>query len=73
MYLEKLKKVMFIKDYSAQLNTALTEYENRRPYKQYSIDWICDRIDWCWKWKKITEKEKDSFCERIVKVMEGDY
>ena len=35
---------MFIKDYSAQLNTALTEYENCKPYKQYSIDWICDRI-----------------------------
>jgi len=64
---------MFIKDYSAQLNTALTEYENCKPYKQYSIDWICDRIAWCWKWKKITEKEKDNFCERIVKVMEGDY
>lgn len=59
-------------NYSKQLNKALSEYENFKPVKQYPIDWICNRISWCWKWKKITEEEKDNFCERIIFIMEDN-
>lgn len=59
-------------NYSKQLNKALSEYENFKPVKQYSIDWICNRISWCWKWKKITKEEKDNFCERIIFIMEDN-
>ena len=57
-------------DYAKQIAKALAEYENFIPYKTHSIDWICDRISWCWKWRKITETEKDDFCDRIIYIME---
>ena len=57
-------------DYLKQLNDALAEYEQFKPYKTHSIDWICDRISWCWKWRKITEDEKNNFCDRIIYIME---
>lgn len=55
-----------------KINAAIREYEWYKPYKQYSIDWICSYIDWCWKWRKITEAQKDELCDRIIKVMEED-
>lgn len=58
--------------FEMQLDTALSEYENFKPCKQYSIEWICNRIDWCWKWRKISVDKKDEFCDRIIDIMEGD-
>ncbi len=60
-------------NYTKQLNKALADYEQFKPIKQYSIDWICNRIDWCWQWRKITPEEKDDFCDRIIKIMEGEF
>ena len=59
-----------MKNFYSQINDALIAYEDYRPYKPYPIDWICNRIDWCWKWKKITAQQKDELCDRIIKVME---
>ena len=56
--------------YESQIEKALSEYENNKPYKQYDIDWICNRISWGWKWKKISEQLKNNFCDRIIKIME---
>lgn len=58
--------------YEKQLHNALSEYEAYRPWKSHTIEWICNRIDWCWKWRKISEECKDAFCDRIIKIMEGD-
>ena len=55
-----------------QINEALISYEEYKPYHTKDIDWICNRIDWCWKWRKITEEQKDELIDRICKVMEGD-
>lgn len=66
----KLRKV---NDYAAQINNALREYEDcedYRHYKQHSIDWICNRIDWCWKFRKITEQQMNQFCDRVCEIME---
>ena len=57
-------------NYEQQIDKAIKEYENCRPYHQHSIEWICNRIDWCWKWRKINEKNKNDFVDRIVKIME---
>ena len=57
-------------NYSKQLNKALAEYENFKPVKQYSIDWICNRISWCWKWKKITEDQMIELSNRTVLILE---
>ena len=62
-------------DYAAQINNALREYEDcedYRYYKQHSIDWICNRIDWCWKFRKITEQQMNQFCDRVCEIMELD-
>ncbi len=60
------------KDYYIQLDNAIKSYEEYKPYHQYDTEWICNRIEWCWKWKHITEQEMEKFVDRICKVMEGD-
>ena len=58
--------------YYQQLDKALKSYEEFRPYHQYSIDWICDRITWCWKWKKITQEQMEEFALRATNILEGN-
>ena len=58
--------------FELQIHKALLEYEEYKPYKTKSIDWICNRIDWCWKWRKISAECKDNFCDRIIEVMKGE-
>lgn len=59
-------------DYYSQIDDALKSYEEYKPYHQYKIDWICDRIDWCWKWRKITKEQMEELADRAVVIMEGD-
>ena len=59
------------RDYYAEIDTALQSYENYKPWHDKSISWICDRIDWCWKFKHITENQMTELVERVCKVMDG--
>lgn len=59
-----------MKNYYSEINQALQSYENFKSYHTYNIDWICNRIDWCWKWKKITEDEMKELTNRVCEVME---
>ena len=59
-----------MKDYYSEINKAIQSYENFKPFHNYSIDWITNRIDWCWKWKKITQEQMEELVDRICKVME---
>lgn len=59
-------------NFYSEIDQALKSYENFKPYHTHSIDWICNRIDWCWKWKKISEPQKNELCERAIKVLEQD-
>lgn len=61
-----------MKDYYSEIDKALKSYEEYKPYHQYSIDWITDRIDWCWKFKKITEDQMTELADRIIKVMKAE-
>lgn len=56
--------------YYEQINKAIQDYEQGKSWHNKSIEWICSRIDWCWKWKKITEEQKNELVDRICKVME---
>ena len=58
--------------YSEQIEKALWSYENYKPYHPHSIEWICNRIEWCWKWKKISQKQMENFADRIVKIMDEE-
>lgn len=53
-----------------KIDKALNEYETFAPFHELSIDWICNRIAWCWKWKKITNEEMNSLCDRAIEVLE---
>ena len=57
-----------MKDYYREIDNALLSYENFKPYHEKTMDWITDRIDWCWKWKKITKEEMEFFVDRVCKI-----
>lgn len=55
--------------YYQQINKALLSYENHKPYHDKTMDWICNRIDWCFKWRKITEEEMTELVNRAVNIL----
>lgn len=58
------------KDFYKELDKALKDYEQYKPYHLYSIDQITDKIDWCWKFRKITEEQLEELADRVVKILE---
>ena len=58
--------------YYEQINKAIQDYEQGKSWHDKNIEWICNRIDWCWKWRKITEEQKNELADRICKVMEDE-
>lgn len=59
------------KEWFTQIDEALKSYEDYKPYHQYSIEWITDRIAWCYKWKKITKEQMETLANRVVIFLEG--
>ena len=53
-----------------EIDKALKSYEGYKPYHFHSMDWIINRIDWCWKWRKITKEQMEELADRACKVME---
>ena len=60
-----------MRDYYGEIDRALKRYEECKPWKDHDVDWICHRIDWCWKFRKISEKEMVELADRIVAVMDS--
>ena len=56
--------------YYKEIDKALKAYEEYNPYKDKTISWICDRIDWTWRWRKISKEQMGELVDRVVKVME---
>ncbi len=56
-----------MRDYYKEIDKTLTAIENYK-YAPHSIDWCADRIDWCWKWRKITREQMESLAERVITV-----
>lgn len=61
--------VKSIKNYYIEIDTALQAFENFRSYQPHTVDWICDRIAWAWKFKKITKAQMEELSDRIIEVM----
>ena len=57
------------KDYYSEINKELLCHEENR-YSRRSIEWISDRIDWCWKFRKIKDKQLTELTERVIKLLE---
>lgn len=60
-----------MKDYYKEIDKELQSYENYKPYHTKTIDWICNRIDWAWKWRKITKEQMEELTNRAVNYLEG--
>ena len=60
-----------MKDYYNEIDKALKSYEDCKPYHIHDIDWICNRIGWCWKFRHITPEQKDELCDRAIAVMDS--
>ena len=54
-----------------KIDKVLKQHENGK-YTERSIDSICNYIDWAWKWRKITEAQKDEVCDRACAILERD-
>lgn len=61
------------KDYYGRINEAILSYETHKPYHELDYAWICDRIDWCWRFRHITEQQMIELCDRIVAVMDSEF
>ena len=59
-------------NYYKELDEALKSYEEHKRWHEKSFDWICDRIDWCWKWRKITEEQMEELTGRVVKYLKKE-
>ena len=59
-----------MKDFYKEIDTALKSYEDFEPYHVKDIDWICHRIDWCWKWKKISKNQMEELAIRATKILD---
>ena len=58
--------------YYSEIDKALQSYENYKPYHTHNIEWISNRISWCWKWRKITKEQMEELCDRVIKILERD-
>lgn len=54
-----------------KIDKVLKQHE-RYGYAERSLSSLADYIDWAWKWRKISEKEKDEVCDRIIALFEKE-
>lgn len=40
-------------------------------YSPYNISDLTDAISWMWKWRKITEEEKNSMVDQAISIMQS--
>lgn len=55
-----------------EIDTALKSYEEFKPYHPRKIEWITNRIYWCWKWKKITREQMEELAMRATNILEDN-
>lgn len=60
-----------MKDYYSEIDKVLKEYEEYKPYHTKDIDWACNRIDWAWKWRKISKMQMEELADRAIQILGG--
>ncbi len=58
------------RNYYKEIDNALQCYEDNKPYHTKSIEWITDRIDWCWKFRHITKEQMEELADRACKILD---
>jgi hypothetical protein len=56
------------KDHFEQLNRWL-DIRLRGSDCAPDIYYIADKITWCYKWRKITDAQKDILCDKVVQLL----
>ena len=59
-----------MKDFYSEINKVLTEYEEYKPYHTKNIDWACDKISWCAKWKKLSKEQINELADRATAILD---
>lgn len=57
------------RDFYSEINRVVSNYEALR-YEAISPYAAADRIVWLWKFRKITEDQMASLCERMTRIFE---
>lgn len=58
-----------MKRYKLLLKTL--EALERGRYTALDVFWCGDTIDWLWRWRKISEEEMHSLCNRVIALCEA--
>lgn len=58
------------RNYYKEIDEALKTYEDFKPWHTKDIDWICNRIDWCWKFRHITKVQMEELADRACKILD---
>lgn len=61
-----------MKDFYGELNMAIEQYEKGFLSPRFSVERICDKIQWCFKFKKITLEQKNELVDRLYNQLEKD-
>lgn len=56
-------------DYFEQIDEVLTRLEQYKPTTK-TLDWCAHRIDWCWRWRKISKEQMEQLADRVIKLYE---
>lgn len=54
-----------------KIDRVLKQHEKLK-YCERSLDSIASYIDWAWKFRKITEAEKDEVCDRVCALYDEE-
>ena len=56
--------------YERLLDT-LDKLENYKYTGGLDVHWCSDTISWLWKWRKISEEEMETLCDRVIVLFES--
>ena len=48
-----------------KINLALQRLENYK-YPIHNSEWICNRIDWAWNFRKLTKEQMEELTDRMI-------
>ena len=60
------------KNYYEEINKVLKSYEDGKPYHTKNMEWAANRIDWAWKWRKITREEMEELTDRAIAIFDNN-
>lgn len=54
------------RNYYDEINKVVSSYEDHKHYHDKTLDWAANRIDWCWRWRKITREQMYELADRVI-------